>query len=156
VFVLTADHYPYGLTDVEVEELRGEPLATEADLYREGLLIWNSAMEAPVDVEKPCSNVDVLPTVSNLFGLEYDSRLLMGNDIMSDSPGYVLFNNWSLVTELCEYSAKAGRTFVKEGVELPEGYVSTMHSILSSKFNIAKKILDLDYYAKIPLLAERR
>ena len=156
VFVLTADHYPYGLTDAEVEELRGEPLATEADLYREGLLIWNSAMEAPVDVEKPCSNVDVLPTVSNLFGLEYDSRLLMGNDIMSDSPGYVLFNNWSLVTELCEYSAKAGRTFVKEGVELPEGYLSTMHSILSSKFNIAKKILDLDYYAKIPLLAERR
>lgn len=156
VFVLTADHYPYGLTDAEVAELRGEPLTTEADLYREGLLIWSAAMEAPVEVEKPCSNVDVLATVSNLFGLEYDSRLLMGNDILSDSPGYVLFNNWSLVTELCEYSAKAGKTIVKEGVELPEGYVSMMHSILSSKFNIAKKILDLDYYARIPLLAEQR
>ncbi len=154
VFVLTSDHYPYGLTDAEVAELRGAEFESEFDLYREGLLIWNSKMEQPVVVDKPCANVDVLPTVSNLFGLEYDSRLLMGNDIMSDHPGYVLFNNWSLITELCEYSTRTQTTTVYEGVELPEGYVSTMHSILGTKFNLAKKILDLDYYAKIPQLRE--
>jgi len=153
VFVLTSDHYPYGLTDAEVEELRGEPFVSEFDLYREGLIIWNSKMKEPVVVEKPCANVDVLPTVSNLFGLEYDSRLLMGTDILCDLPGYVLFNNWSLITELCEYSTRTGKTTVKEGVELPDGYISTMHSILGTKFNLAKKILDLDYYAKIPELA---
>ena len=155
VFVLTADHYPYGLTDAEVAELRGEAFQSEFDLYREGFLIWNSKMANPVVVDKPCSNVDVLPTVSNLFGLEYDSRLLMGNDILSDHPGYVLFNNWSLITELCEYSTRTGKTTVYEGTELPDGYVSTMHSILGTKFNLAKKILDLDYYAKIPELREK-
>lgn len=153
VFVLTSDHYPYGLTDAEVEELRGEPFTSEFDLYREGLIIWNAKMQEPVVVEKPCANVDVLPTVSNLFGLEYDSRLLMGNDILCDQPGYVLFNNWSLITELCEYSTRTGKTTVKEGVVLPDGYISTMHSILGTKFNLAKKILDLDYYAKIPELS---
>lgn len=156
VFVLTADHYPYGLTDAEVAELRGEAFASEFDLYREGFLIWNSKMAQPVVIDKPCSNVDVLPTVSNLFGLEYDSRLLMGNDILSDYPGYVLFNNWSLITELCEYSTRTGKTAVYEGVELPDGYVSTMHSILGTKFNLAKKILDLDYYAKIPELRKNK
>ena len=152
VFVLTSDHYPYGLTDAEVAELRGEVFTSEFDLYREGLLIWNSKMVQPVVIDKLCSNVDVLPTVSNLFGLEYDSRLLMGNDILSDHPGYVLFNNWSLITELCEYSTRTGKTTVYEGVELPDGYVSTMHSILGTKFNLAKKILDIDYYARIPQL----
>ncbi len=99
VFVLTSDHYPYGLTDAEVEELRGEPFVSEFDLYREGLIIWNSKMKEPVVVEKPCANVDVLPTVSNLFGLEYDSRLLMGTDILCDQPGYVLFTvNISLIS----------------------------------------------------------
>ena len=152
VFVLTSDHYPYGLTDAEVAELRGAEFESEFDLYREGLLIWNSKMEEPVVIDKPCANVDVLPTVSNLFGLEYDSRLLMGNDILSDHPGYVLFNNWSLITELCEYSTRTQKTTVYEGVELPDGYISTMHSVLGTKFNLAKKILDLDYYAKLPQL----
>lgn len=155
VFVLTADHYPYGLTDEEMVELRGAPFETDLDLYRGCLLIWNSAMEGPIVSDKPCSNVDVLATVSNLFGLEYDSRMLSGNDILSDSPGYVLFDNRSFITEYCQYDTRTKELIVKEGITLPDGYVDTMRDVMETKFDIANKILNLDYYSKVPELAGR-
>ncbi len=153
VFVLTADHYPYGLTNEELNELAGEELDESFGIYKNALLIWNSAMEEPVVTDKPCSNVDVLPTVSNLFGLEYDSRLLMGRDILSDEPGMVFFNNWSFITELCTYSSRTGELIVKDGVELPSGYRKTITSILSSRFDMATKLLNENYYSYIPLLS---
>ena len=151
VIVLTADHYPYGLTDEEIVELRGTEFEVDLDMYRNSLLIWNSAMKEPIPVDKPCSNVDVLPTLSNLFGLTYDSRLLMGNDIMADEPGLVLFNNWSYITELATYSSREDRIHVREGVELPDGYAKTVSSIISNRFDIATMILDYDYYSYLPL-----
>ena len=33
-------------------------------------------------VSEPCSAVDIVHTLSNLFGLEYDSRLLSGRDVL--------------------------------------------------------------------------
>ena len=79
----------------ELAELYGLPesrIRDNFDLYRNGLIIWSSSMEAPVKVSKPCSSIDILPTVSNLFGLEYDSRLITGKDILSDSEGLVILN----------------------------------------------------------------
>lgn len=40
---------------------------------------------------KYCYDVDILPTISNLLGLEYDSRLMVGQDILSDSEQLVCF-----------------------------------------------------------------
>ena len=34
------------------------------------------------EVDKVGSQIDVLPTILNLFGVSYDSRLLIGNDIL--------------------------------------------------------------------------
>ena len=89
VIVLSGDHYPYGLDGTgAIDELAGE--GTEADpfeKYRSTLILWSGDMEEPVVVDKPCYSVDIIPTLSNLFGLEYDSRLLAGRDILSDAPG---------------------------------------------------------------------
>ena len=56
-------------------------------------------MEEPVVVDKPCCQVDILPTVSNLLGLEYDSRMLDGSDILSDSEGLVVFTSRCWMTD---------------------------------------------------------
>lgn len=69
-----------------IDELAGE--GTEADpfeKYRSTLILWSGDMEEPVVVDKPCYSVDIIPTLSNLFGLEYDSRLLAGR-VSSPTP----------------------------------------------------------------------
>ena len=89
LIVATGDHIPYSDVDV-LEELAGKKFGTsealsnidesaiDFDVYKNTLIMWSASMEEPVQVDKVCCQVDILPTVSNLLGLEYDSRMLAG------------------------------------------------------------------------------
>ena len=91
VIVLSADHYPYGLTDEEYSELFGHPVDPVFEIYENSLILWSADLEEPVHVDKYCSSLDVMPTLANLFGLEYDSRLMAGRDILRRArPGDLL------------------------------------------------------------------
>jgi lipoteichoic acid synthase len=48
-------------------------------------------MEKPVIVNKPVSSLDIIPTIANLMGLDYDSRLYMGQDMFSDNQSLIIF-----------------------------------------------------------------
>jgi phosphoglycerol transferase MdoB-like AlkP superfamily enzyme len=100
-------------------------------------------------VTKPCSSLDLVPTLSNLFGLEYDSRLLMGSDILSDSPALVIFCDKSFITDYCMYNANNGKTYMLKDVELPDKYISNVMAVVKNKFNISKSILVNNYYKYI-------
>ena len=78
VIVLSADHYPYGLTDEEYSELLGHEVDAVFEIYKNTLILWSAEIDEPVHVDKFCSSLDVMPTLANLFGLEYDSRLDYG------------------------------------------------------------------------------
>ena len=91
---------PYGMEKFQLDELAGEDLDMRFDVYRSTWILWSGDMEEPVTVEKPCSSLDILPTLSNLFGLEYDSRLLMGRDVFSQSPALVVLSDRSFITDL--------------------------------------------------------
>lgn len=107
-------------------------------------------MEKPIKIEKPCSSLDVLPTVLNLFGIEYDSRLLIGNDILSNNKEQiVIFSDRSFITEKGRYSSVKGIFTPNEGVEVEENYIEEISKIIYQKFKMSAMILDYDYYRKI-------
>ena len=149
VIVLSGDHYPYGLTPDEMAEIAGHEIETEFETYKSTLILWNSAMVETINIEKPCYSVDILPTLSNLFGVQYDSRLLMGRDILSDSPGLVIFNTRSWISEHARYNAVRGEFIPNEGVQLPESYQETISKQVKNKFELSAKILEVDYYQKV-------
>ena len=150
VIVLSADHYPYGLTRQEISELRGYDVEQNFEIYRSGLIIWNSAMEETIEVNKPCSSVDILPTLCNLFGLDYDSRLLIGRDIFSDCEGFVYFANRSFISEHGRYDSTRDKFTPTEGVEVPENYARDMlYGRVSNAFSYSAAILDNDYYSVV-------
>src|SRR5690606_8569400 len=96
VIALSADHYPYGLDKRTIDELAGHPVEENFELYKNVFILYTKNME-PVTIDKPASSLDILPTLLNLFGLEYDSRLLMGRDLFSDSPPLVILDRKSVV-----------------------------------------------------------
>jgi arylsulfatase A-like enzyme len=184
VFVMAPDHYPYsivGKTDSsnqavddaegtiqalsELYGLPAEDIFLNFDLYRAPLIIWSASMEKPVKVDKVCSAIDVLPTVLNLFGANYDSRLIMGRDILSTSDGFVLLNcsnssgisssnNW--VTKYGSYNSRT-KTFVRNpkytqdqinGL-LSEGYIEYHNDLLKKMRTYSNYILENDYYRKV-------
>ena len=158
VIAITPDHYPYGLenkTDTDTyavwRELLGHDVDTEFELYKSNFILYCQGTKNAPTVDKYCSSVDILPTLINLFGLEYDSRLLMGTDILSNSECVIQFNNRSFITNVGKYSATTneftlhkGKNFISE--EEKNAYVKNVKNIVDNKFIISAGILDKDYY----------
>lgn len=162
VFVMNADHYPYLLEDSELAELYGldkDGIRDNLELYRNGLIIWSSSMTETVKITKPCSSIDVLPTVLNLFDIEYDSRLIMGTDILSSTDPVAIINclgsggSWHWRTSVGTYNTKTGEFTPNEGVKMTEdeidSYVTTVNRIVQLKRKYSAWILDYDYYGVV-------
>ncbi len=148
LIVLAADHYPYGLSAEAQKEFYGQNFDENFDEYHNTLIVYNPKFKHTV-IEKPCYSIDILPTVLNLMGAEYDSRLLMGTDILSDSSGLIIFNNRSWITEKGRYNSQTGTFEPNPGVSVSNDYIDTVCSIVSKKFSVSTMMLDDDYYGKL-------
>lgn len=147
VIVLTADHYPYGLSNDDIESYVDWMKNPNFDLYKNNLIIYNSEIET-TRVSKYTSSLDILPTVLNMFGVEYDSRLLMGRDIFSESDDLIIFNNKSWITNKGRYD------YLKHEYESFDGnydqdYIDKINKIVDNKFKMSKLIITNDYYRKL-------
>ncbi len=148
VIALVGDHYPYTLTTDEVNEVSDYKKDGVVEINRSNFILWNNAMEEPIVVDKVGSQIDVLPTLLNLFGLEYDSRLIVGKDILSDTPGIAIFSNRSWVSDYGTYFANSRKFVPKEGIELEDtnAYVNAMNQKVANAFSMSKMIMQTDYY----------
>ncbi|MBQ6841302.1 MAG: LTA synthase family protein [Bacilli bacterium] len=143
VIALVGDHYPYALTVDEVNTAATYQKDGTVEINRSNFILWNSEMETK-HIEKVGSQIDVLPTIYNAFGLEYDSRLIIGKDILSTEPGLAMFGDNSWVSDYGTYFASSGNFKAKKEVE--EDYVKTMNQIVRNKITMSKYIMDKNYY----------
>jgi len=146
VIVLSADHYPYGLTDEEYSELLGHPVDSAFERYENTLILWNAQMTQPVVVDKYCSSLDILPTLSNLFGLDYDSRLFMGSDILSGEEPLVIFSNYSFINGDGWFNSGTDLFTRWDGLSADRAAVSEMIAEVQRRIAYSAAILDHDYY----------
>ena len=149
VIVITGDHYPYTLTTDEVNQISSYKRDDVVEINRSNLIIWNNTMTEPVIVDKVGSQIDVLPTVLNLFGIEYDSRLIIGKDILSDYPGLAVFSNRSWVSDKGTYFSKSKKFEAKEGQTIEDNYVNNMNVEVANRFTISGQIINNNIYKKI-------
>jgi len=164
LIVASPDHIPYA--DVEIlEELAGRKFGTsealeninesdiDFDVYKSMAIIWSPAFRETIEVDKVCCQVDLLPTISNLLGLDYDSRMLAGSDILSDSEGLVVFSSRSWKSDRGFYN-RFSQTFTPApGVEMTEeeqsAYVESMKKLVSYKLDMTNRIIESDFYDKV-------
>lgn len=146
VIVLTADHYPNGLTVEEYSELAGHDIETNFEIYKNSCIIYKPGM-TPETINKPCSHLDLLPTLSNLFGLEFDSRLYMGRDIFSAAEPFVMFRNRSWITDKASYNSNTDEVISFTGEPMEENYIKRMDTALRNRFAVSTRVLDYDYWS---------
>ena len=161
LIVAAPDHIPY-FDVATLEELAGEKFGSSDDLeylkegsinfdvYKSSLILWTSSMEEPVEVNKVVGQVDILPTLSNLLGLEYDSRMLAGADALSDSEGLVIFSSRCWKSDRGFYNRYTREFTPAEGVtmtaEEQESYVSAMKKLVDYKLDSTAMIVENDFY----------
>ena len=145
VIVLLADHYPYALDLNTVNSLSTYKRDAVMEVNHNNLILWNSKIEE-THIKKPCMSSDVLPTVYNLFGIDYDSRLFTGRDIMSTNEGLVVFSNHSWITDKGRYYSNKKEFIPYDGEIVDENYVKNTNAIVNNRLNVSKLIIKNDYY----------
>ena len=145
LIVISPDHFPYGLTGKEINEKSEFDRNNKFELYHTSLIIYNPNIEKTV-IDKTVSGIDVLPTILNLFGIEYDSRLLMGRDIFSDEEHIVILSDRSWITDVCSYDSLTNKC--TNGYNDKE-YIDRINTIVNERFTMSSLIIDKDYYSKL-------
>ena len=145
VIVLMADHYPYKLDLNSINSLSSYKRDNVVEVNHNALILWNNLV-SDIHITKPCMSSDVLPTVYNLFGVEYDSRLFTGRDILSTSDGIAIMGNRSWVTDKGTYFAGNSKFVAKENVEIEDNYVANINNLVKNRLSIGKLIIKNDYY----------
>ncbi len=159
VICIAPDHFPYGLdSDASLgnmpylSELYGYPVNTYEERDRSRAIIWCGELEdhEPIVVDTPASSVDMLPTLCNLFGVEWDSRLYVGRDVLSDALPLVFFGNYDWKTDLGYYNSTRNIfTPTDENAVIPEDYVKQISSIVRNRMTFSKSVLSHDYYTHV-------
>ncbi len=156
VIVMAPDHYPYGLGTAwglkhdGLAELYG---VKKYDLFQRDkntLIIWSGCLEdMDLKIDAPVCSVDILPTLSNLFGVTYDSRLSVGRDVLGTEEAISLWPDYSWVTELGSYTASNRKFTPFEGVEIPEGYVDRINSIVTNKVKFSRMVQNAPFFTEL-------
>ena len=148
VIALVGDHYPYYLSVDEVNEIADYEKDGIIEINRSNFILWNSKMDT-VTVDKVGSEIDVLPTLYNLFGVKYDSRLIIGKDILSTEPGLAIFGNRSWVSDKGSYFSQKNKFVPKDNVSVDDDYISYMNTLVNNRMSMSKNIMANDYYKKV-------
>lgn len=152
VICIGTDHFPYGLDiGTELKELYGvDKISNNFVRDHNRLIIWSGSLEKedPIVVDTPVSSIDILPTLCNLFGIEYDSRLLPGRDVFSDAVPIVFDLGYNWKTDKGTYSS--GKfTPVNEQEQVSDEYIENMKTIVKNKINFSRGVLNKDYYRHV-------
>lgn len=151
VIVAYADHYMYTLNDKTIlEKYKDDPqtpyVETDGNLInRTPFFIWSQGM-TPVTVEKVNSQVDILPTVLNLFGIDYYKEHYIGADILSeDHPGIAFFS---------DYAWYDGQVYVENGEvvlgQQPDTeYIIRMSTLVSDLIWVNDLTLKYDHFREL-------
>lgn len=150
LIVLGPDHYPYGLTTKEMNEVSKTDRGDKFENYHTTLIMYNPSIER-TEINKVVSGLDLLPTIYNLYGIDYDSRLLMGRDIFSDSEGLAILSDRSWITNKGTYNSVSKKFTSTTDEEVSKEYIDEINSIVYQKFSMSSLILDYDYYKKLGL-----
>ena len=156
VIVMAPDHYPYGLGTAwglkkdGLAELYG---VNKYDLFQRDkntLIIWSGCLEdMDLQIDAPVCSIDILPTLSNLFGVTYDSRLSIGRDVLGTEEPISLWPDYSWITELGTYNASNRRFTPYEGVEVPDGYVERISAIVTNKVKFSRIIQTTNFFTEL-------
>ena len=160
VIVISADHFPYGLDDdgpigqlPYLSELYGYDVTDVFQRDHNRPIIWCGSLPKRglhLVVDSPTMSIDLLPTLCNLFGLPWDSRLLPGRDVLDPDTQGLAFNlNYDWRTSLGTYWGGSGTFVPVEGAQVPDGYVDAMNTTVANKIRYCDGVLSTDYYRHV-------
>ncbi len=145
VIALFGDHYPYGLKDSTINYVLDYDL-DDYEREKTPFVIYNSEISSQ-SIDKYTSYINLTPTIANLFNLNYDPRLYMGYDVLSDDYwNIVTFADGSWKNNLVYYNAGTSsvKYYVEDGMSIDE--IKNINQIITNKMQMSSNIIKNNYF----------
>lgn len=159
VICMYCDHRPYWMDyDLLIETTMplndrsefsdfGDSKKEKIGVYRSPFIIYNESFGKLVNTNY-CSTMDHVPTIANLFNLQYDPRLYIGKDAF-DSNSTVIFTNGDWINEKGIYDASQDCFYPNSKSSMPSSdYITRINTQVSNQIKISHLILDEKYFEK--------
>lgn len=150
VIVLFGDHYPYALSNNQFNSLSEKDVTVNQEIDRTPFIIYNSGVESKA-ITKYATQLDITPTLLNMFGFEYDPRLYFGHDLMSEYEDYAIFPDNSWYSQLGFYNASKG-VFHPNGEserDSYDDYIIAMNAKVTEYRNMSALAIKKNYFKNL-------
>lgn len=145
VIVMFGDHYPYGIPINTLKEVLTRDL-TDYENEKVPLVIYNSQMESK-KYSTYTSYLNLTPTLANLFNLDYDPRLYMGEDIFNkDYKNIVVFADTSWKNDLAYYDASTGKITYFTDFKYTASEIKNINQVISNEMRISTLAIKNNYF----------
>ena len=155
VIALFGDHYPYGLYPSEINEYLNANNAgytvnnnstTDKNIDKTPMIIYNSATK-PIEVTDYTTLIDLMPTLLNLFDVEYDPRLYLGTDVFSDSHvSRAYFSDKSWIDEVGFYYAPTNKMTYYGDTKYDSSVISSINKEISTRQSMSATAITNNYF----------
>lgn len=147
VFVLYGDHYPYGISTTKLNKVLDYDTKEALNAERVPLVIYNSTMEESKVFTEYTTYINILPTIANLFNLDYDPRLYIGQDLLSkDYQSLVVFADGSWKNEVAYYNASKNKIKYYTSDEYTNEEIKAINDLIDTNINISRDVIKNNYF----------
>lgn len=147
VIAMFADHHPLNVqTSLIVEATQQLNRNFGFNIDQSPFYIYQPHGET-LKVAKTNSTFDILPTLANLFGLNYDPRYYVGTDIFSDQESLVIFTNGNWVNDHGFYQASRSKfTAFDSSFSYTNEEIAAINTKVNNQFSISNLIYKTNYF----------
>ena len=146
VIVLYGDHYPYGISKDHLNEVLDYDTNEDMNAEQVPFVIYNSTIE-PKKFSEYTFYLNILPTIANLFDLDYDPRLYLGTDLFSsDAKSLTVFADGSWKNEIAYYNAKKNKIKYYTDKTYTTEELNQINNEITTKVNISNKVIKENYF----------
>lgn len=149
VIVIFGDHYAYGVNDGaiwEYDEIKED--YDDMDLHNVPFILVNNDPAITIfDTNKTnfMSGVDMIPTLSNLFNLPLDYRMVMGKDALAGEDNIVKFADLSFISKDYVYESISENYEIYDNA-ITEDYLYQLQSIIVLDYMTNIDVLQYDFF----------
>ena len=147
VIVLYGDHYPYGLQNRVLNQYFDYDVSVNKETDRTPFVIYNSEIESE-EHQEYTTFMNIVPTIANLFDLDYDPRLYTGTDLFSEdyeSRAYFADGSWQ--DEKAYYNATTGKIkYVDENDTYDIEKIQEINNTIDLKIKMSNLAIRTNYF----------
>jgi phosphoglycerol transferase MdoB-like AlkP superfamily enzyme len=144
VIALFGDHHPLHMEYNYLNDASPIDRYEDFNIDRLPFIIYNSEV-TPTKYTGTASTFDILPTLANLFDLDYDPRYYYGTDYFSEEEKVVIFANGSWITNRAMYFAPTGE-IKKIDPTVDDEYVQSIHKKVKDDTYISGQTHKKNYF----------